>query len=356
MSRRRVVITGMGVVTPLGHSVEDLYSAACEGKNGVGPITRFDARTFPTTFAAEVKDYDLGRFLPDAGAGRTAASTPSSPSAPPSRRSRTPACSTRGGVDRTRCGVYLGCGEGIHDFPNLITTIARSYRPERRAIEAAAFFRDGLTLLPRPEGDRAGDAHDAGPPGRDVRPRRAELQLPDGLRRQSSQAIGEATAIIRDGDADVMLSGGSHSMIHPLGVTGFNLLTALSQRNADPPKASRPFDKTRDGFVLGEGRGHGRAGGAGTREARGAPIYAEVAGYGSTGDAFRVTDSHDEGRGAIACMKAAPGRRRPGRPSRSATSTPTAPARRSTTAPRRWRSRRCSASTPTSCRSRRARA
>src|SRR5258708_19962312 len=121
----------------------------------------------------------------------------------------------------------------------------------------------------------------------------------------SSQAIGEATEIIRHGDADIMLSGGSHSMIHPLGVTGFNLLTALSTHNDEPTKASRPFDAQRDGFVLGEGAGmlvleeleHARR--------RGATVHGEVVGYGSTADAFRITDSHDEGRGAIACMREA---------------------------------------------------
>src|SRR5262249_30582312 len=121
----------------------------------------------------------------------------------------------------------------------------------------------------------------------------------------SSQAIGEATALIRHGDADIMLSGGSHSMIHPLGLTGFNLLTALSKRKDNPSPASRPFDGQRDGFVLGEGSGmlvleeleHARK--------RGANIYAELTGYGSTADAFRVTDSHPEGRGAIACIQGA---------------------------------------------------
>src|SRR5207253_6006410 len=121
----------------------------------------------------------------------------------------------------------------------------------------------------------------------------------------SSQAIGEATEIIRRGDADAMLSGGTHSMIHPFGVTGFNLLTALSTNNADPTKASRPFDRDRDGFVLGEGAAmvvleeldHARR--------RGAQIYGEVSGYGSTADAFRITDTHPEGRGAIRCIQLA---------------------------------------------------
>ncbi len=118
----------------------------------------------------------------------------------------------------------------------------------------------------------------------------------------SSQAIGEALEIIRRGDADVMLAGGSHSMIHPLGITGFNLLTALSQRNDSPQTASRPFDLTRDGFVLGEGAGMVVLEELEHAKKRGANIYAELTGYGSTADAFRMTDRHPEGRGAIACM------------------------------------------------------
>jgi 3-oxoacyl-[acyl-carrier-protein] synthase II len=121
----------------------------------------------------------------------------------------------------------------------------------------------------------------------------------------SSQAIGEASEIIRRGDADVMLSGGAHSMIHPFGVTGFNRLTALSESNDHPTKASRPFDRLRDGFVLGEGSAmivledYERA------KARGAHIYGEILGYGSTADAYRVTDIHPDGRGAIGCMRQA---------------------------------------------------
>jgi 3-oxoacyl-[acyl-carrier-protein] synthase II len=118
----------------------------------------------------------------------------------------------------------------------------------------------------------------------------------------SSQAVGEATEIIRRGEADVMLSGGAHSMIHPFGVSGFNLLTALSERNDEPQRASRPFDLHRDGFVLGEGAAmvvleeYERA------KRRGAPIYGEIAGYGTTADAYRITDTHPEGRGAARCM------------------------------------------------------
>jgi 3-oxoacyl-[acyl-carrier-protein] synthase II len=121
----------------------------------------------------------------------------------------------------------------------------------------------------------------------------------------SSQAVGEAVEIIRRDDADIMISGGAHSMIHPLGLTGFNLLTALSTRNHEPQRASRPFDRDRDGFILGEGSGmvileeleHARR--------RGARIYGEVLGYGSTADAFRLTDAHPDGRGAIAAVREA---------------------------------------------------
>ncbi len=121
----------------------------------------------------------------------------------------------------------------------------------------------------------------------------------------SSQAVGEATELIRQGDADAMISGGSHSMIHPFGVTGFNLLTALSTRNDEPTKASRPFDRTRDGFVLGEGAAMVVLEDLDHAKRRGATIYGEILGYGSTADAYRITDIHPEGRGAIRCMQLA---------------------------------------------------
>jgi len=123
----------------------------------------------------------------------------------------------------------------------------------------------------------------------------------------SSQAIGEATEIIRRGEADLMLAGGTHTMIHPFGVTGFNLLTALSTRNDEPTKASRPFDRLRDGFVLGEGSGMLVLESLDSALARGARIHGEIVGFGSTADAFRITDTHPEGRGAISCINMALG-------------------------------------------------
>jgi 3-oxoacyl-[acyl-carrier-protein] synthase II len=120
-----------------------------------------------------------------------------------------------------------------------------------------------------------------------------------------TQAIGEAVDLIRQDEADLMLAGGAHSMIYPLGVTGFSLLTALSRRNDDPQRASRPFDRTRDGFVLGEGAGMLVLEELEHAKNRRATIHAEITGYGVTADAFRVTDTHPEGRGATACMRMA---------------------------------------------------
>jgi 3-oxoacyl-[acyl-carrier-protein] synthase II len=121
----------------------------------------------------------------------------------------------------------------------------------------------------------------------------------------SSQAVGEATELIRRGDADAMLAGGAHSMIHPFGLTGFSLLTALSTNNDNPQGASRPFDRLRDGFVLGEGSSVVILEELEHAKRRGAKIYGEVLGYGCSADAYRITDIHPEGRGAIACMSAA---------------------------------------------------
>lgn len=206
------------------------------------------------------------------------------------------------GLDPTRIGVYLGCGEGSQDFMSFSHMMTTALRPD--GLDLATFARTGLEILnpvaeieqePNlPAGYVAGMFNAQGPNFNCLTACAA-----------SSQAMGEATEIIRRGDADAMLSGGAHSMIHPFGVTGFNLLTALSTSNDEPTKASRPFDRLRDGFVLGEGGAmivleeleHARR--------RGAPILGEVLGYGTTADAYRITDIHPDGRGAIACMRMA---------------------------------------------------
>jgi 3-oxoacyl-[acyl-carrier-protein] synthase II len=303
--RKRVVITGMGAITPLGHNVDDLYQSQIEGRSGVGPITLFDARRFPTQFAAQVKEFDLDRHVRAPHPWRNSGVNSRFAAAAARQALADADLLEDNHVDRTRFGVYLGSGEGIQDFHHLITLLAQSFRPDRGGKVDTAVFTAGGLLQFHAAQEYEQELHTT--PGH-----LAEYFHLEGPNYNcltacaaSSQAIGEATEMIRHGAADLMLAGGSHSMIHPLGVTGFNRLTALSTRNAEPQRASRPFDLQRDGFVLGEGSGmlvleeldHARR--------RGAPIYAEVAGYGSTADAFRVTDSHPDGRGAIACMRGA---------------------------------------------------
>jgi len=302
--RRRVVITGMGAITPLGHSAKDMMDAQLAGVSGVGPISHFDARRFPTTFAAQVKEFDLARHI--SNPERWAHSGLNSRfAAAAAKQALTHAgLLDESRIDRTRFGVYLGSGEGVQDFHNMLWQLYRSYNPQTRHLDIPTFTRGAL---------------DSFHPGREAE---QELHTTAGhlaayyalegpnfncltACAASSQAIGEATDMIRQGDADLMLAGGAHSMIHPFGVTGFNLLTALSTRREEPTRASRPFDLQRDGFVLGEGAGmvvleeldHARR--------RGAEILAEMTGYGSTADAYRVTDSHEDGRGAIACIRGA---------------------------------------------------
>ncbi len=302
--RRRVVISGLGAITPLGNTVAELYHHQLEGRSGVDFITRFDASRWPTKFAAEVKNFDLGRYVPNPERWHDAGVNTHFALAAAKQALEDAGLLNHPRVDPTRCGVYLGCGEGIQDFEHLVSLVAQCYRAKDGSVDEAGFTAAGLRYF-----------H----PGREFE---QELHVPTGhLARlfdlegpnyncltacaASSQAIGEACSLIRYGQADVMLAGGSHSMIHPLGMTGFNLLTALSTFNDNPQKASRPFDLNRDGFVLGEGAGvlileeleHARR--------RRATIHAELTGYGSTGDAFRMTDSHPEGRGAIACIRQA---------------------------------------------------
>ena len=299
--RRRVVITGIGMVTPLGNSVEETWKGMISGRSGVSRITHFDASTFPTKIAAEVKNLRLETFVDHADTYRYAG-----------RNSRLAIVASvmalrDSGVDwdridRTRTGVYLGAGEGQHDFENFMVSLGSAYTDEH--VDLACFCQTAMRNL-HPQRELEQEPHM--PAGHVAALFGAQGPNYNCLTAcaASSQAIGEALELIRRGDADLMISGGAHSMIHPLGVMGFNLLTALSTHNDEPEKASRPFDRDRDGFVLGEGAGmvlleeleHARR--------RGAKIYGELVGYGSTADAFRMTDPHPEGRGAIVAIREA---------------------------------------------------
>ncbi|MDR3639262.1 MAG: beta-ketoacyl-ACP synthase II [Isosphaeraceae bacterium] len=305
---RRVVVTGMGMVTPLGRDLESTWSALQEGRSGVGRISLFDAGSFPTKIAAEATGFRLADYIENAERWEEHCRNTQFAIAAAKMAIDHSGLETWPGLDRARFGVYLGSGEGQQDFPRFVHLLNQSAVREANEgdyrVSTNVFTRFGVHQLhpvreaeqePGTPAGHLASLHGARGPNANCLTACAA----------SSQAIGEAVEIIRRGDADVMLSGGTHSMIHPFGVTGFNLLTALSQRNDEPTRASRPFDRDRDGFILGEGAGmlvleeleHARR--------RGAKIHGEVVGYGSTADAFRITDSHDEGRGAIACMREA---------------------------------------------------
>ena len=302
--KRRIVITGMGAVTPLGFSVKELYENQLAGKSGVAAITRFDASQFPTKFAAELKGFDLGSFVQDKSLWKHAGPNAQFAAAAAQQAIQDANLLEGAAVDRTRFGVYLGSGEGSQDFGHMATLISAGYIKEKDVVDSSEFIRLGVKHF-EPEREYEQEMHTT--PGH-----LADYFALEGPNYNcltacaaSSQAIGEAAELIRHGDADVMISGGSHSMIHPFGVTGFNLLTALSTDGDHPQKASRPFDANRSGFVLGEGAGMLILEELEHAKKRGARIYAELTGYGSTCDAFRLTDSHPEGRGAIACIQGA---------------------------------------------------
>jgi len=305
----RVVITGMGIVCPLGHNVETVWQAMLAGKSGIAKTTIFDASTFPSTFSAEVKDYDPAKYTKNPqlhkhsnrGSGFAIGAA-------------VQACKQAGidietgeptdGIDRSRLGIYLGAGEGSVDNDVFFNAIAKAWDTNSSKMDwgrwaEVAFSRmDPMRELEQePNMPAAHIAMLTGARG----PTRSCLTACAA----STQAVGEATMLIRKGDTDVMIAGGAHSMIHPLGLTGFNRLTALSTRNDSPQTASRPFSASRDGFILGEGAAMIILESLSSAKKRGVQILAEVIGYGSSSDAFRVTDMHEDGRGAIQAMTAA---------------------------------------------------
>ncbi len=292
----------------MGHEVETVWKGLLAGESGVAETSIFDASNFPTRISAEVKDWDVSKDGEDIDrwkhVGRHTAFAIGAAKQAATAAGLLDSGSLDGKIDPTRFGIYLGSGEGNQDFDTFSKMMVAGLIDHATEFDMARFTSAGRELLNpsnlleqepnMPAGYLAGLLGAEGPNANCLTACAA-----------SSQAVGEATEIIRRGEADLMVSGGTHSMIHPLGVTGFCLLTALSTRNEEPTTASRPFDRTRDGFVLGEGAAmvileeleHARH--------RGAHIYGEILGYGSTADAYRVTDIHPEGRGAIRCIRRA---------------------------------------------------
>jgi 3-oxoacyl-[acyl-carrier-protein] synthase II len=291
----------MGWITPMGHAIEPVWKGLTGGGSGIAPTTLFDASTFPTQFSAEVKNFRLEDHLADLSRHRTAGRN---------ARFALAACAqawTAAGLageqlDLDRVGLYLGSGEGSLDMDAFTGAALAAWQNEKGEIDTVKWARIALEKMsPMRELEQE--------PNMPV----AHLALLTGARgpafncltacAASTQAIGEAAQILRRGDADVMISGGAHSMIHPFGVTGFNRLTALSTFNDDPPRASRPFDAERGGFVLGEGAGMVILETLEHAQGRGATILAEIVGYGSTADAFRITDQDPDGLGAVLAME-----------------------------------------------------
>jgi 3-oxoacyl-[acyl-carrier-protein] synthase II len=284
---RRVVITGLGAVTPVGNDVPTMWSNLLAGKGGAGPITLFDAAAFKTKFACEVKDFDAGALIGKKDARRMDRFTQLAVVA--AQQALQDSALVVNADNTARIGVYIGSGIGG------IGTM----EAELRQLMTKGPDRVSPFLVPMMLPDTAA----------------GQVAIQFGLRgpnmaivtacASGNNAIGEATECIRRGAADVMVSGGAEAGVTPLAVAGFNSMTAISTRNDAPEIASRPFDKERDGFVIGEGAGMLVLEELGQAVARGAKIYGEILGYGATADAYHITAPEENGAGAVRAMQAA---------------------------------------------------
>ena len=286
--KRRVVVTGMGALTPVGNDVATTWRALISGVSGAANITKFDASTWPVRFACEVKGFDPLQYMDRKEAKRADWYTQYAIAA--SVQAMKDAALDNGAtVDPDRVGVILGSGiGGLKSFEEQHDV----YR-ERGQSKISPFF------IPMFIADIA-----AGMVSMRFNAKGPNYATVSACA-TSAHAIGDAFRTIQYGDADVMITGGSEATVTPMAIGGFANMKALSERNESPATASRPFDATRDGFVMGEGAGvvileeleHARA--------RGARIYAEIVGYGATGDAYHLTAPAPEGEGAQRAMRRA---------------------------------------------------
>ena len=284
---RRVVITGAGLVTPIGIGVDESWAALCAGKSGIGEITQFDASNFDTKIAGEVKNFQAEDFLPKKEAKRTQLFIAYAVAS--ARMAIEDSGLQINSNNENRVGVLTGCGLGGLQILEKTSRILETKGPKR----VTPFF------IPMMIGNMA--------PGM--------ISIHFGAKGPNASvatacaagthAIGDAFKIIKRGGADAMISGGMESVITPTCIAGFNAMKALSTRNDAPEKASRPFDKDRDGFVIGEGCGILILETLEAAIERGAHIYAEICGYGMSGDGFHMTAPSPEGEGAARCMAAA---------------------------------------------------
>jgi 3-oxoacyl-[acyl-carrier-protein] synthase II len=286
--RRRVVVTGMGAVTPVGNTVAATWDSLVAGRSGIAPITKFDASSFPVRIAAEVKDFTPGDYMDRKDVKRSDIYTQYAVVAS-SMAMQDAGLTDRSGMDPDRLGVIIGSGiGGLKSFEEQHDV----YR-ERGPSKISPFF------IPMFIADIAAGivSMQFGAKG----PNYATVSACA----TSAHAIGDAFRTIQYGDADIMITGGAEATVTPMAIGGFANMKALSERNDTPATASRPFDATRDGFVMGEGAGVVILEELEHALARGARIYAEIVGYGATGDAYHLTAPAPEGEGAQRAMKRA---------------------------------------------------
>jgi 3-oxoacyl-[acyl-carrier-protein] synthase II len=284
---RRVVVTGIGLVSPVGNGTQANWDALCAGQSGIGPITRFDASGFATQFAGEVKGFDPLQFIEKKELKKMDifiqfAVAASQYAMDHSGLTITPQIAPR-------VGVFIGSGIGG------FTTIEREHISylDGGPRKISPFFIPAsiINLAAGQVSIRFGAKG----------PNLASCTACSA----SAHAIGDSFEIIKRGDADVMITGGSEAAITPMSLGGFAALRALSTRNDEPHRASRPFDKDRDGFVIGEGAGTLILEELGHATRRGAKIYAEVVGYGMSGDAYHITAPSEDGDGGVRVMRMA---------------------------------------------------
>ncbi len=284
---RRVVITGVGLLTPIGIGVKETWESLCAGKSGVGAITRFDVSNYQTKIAAEVKDFQAEDFLPKKEAKRTERFIAYAVAA--ARMAIEDSGLVINGSNSDRVGVITGCGLGGLSILEDTCLKLNSKGPRR----VSPFF------IPMMIGNMA--------PGMisiqfGAKGPNASLATACAA---GAHAVGDSYKLILRGEADAMITGGVESVINPTCIAGFNSMKALSTRNDEPEKASRPFDRDRDGFIVGEGSGILIIEALDQALERGAKIYVELTGYGMSGDGFHMTAPPPDGSGAARCMMAA---------------------------------------------------
>jgi len=285
--RRRVVITGIGLLTPLGLDREGSWQALLAGKSGIGPITKFDATNYSCRIAGELRGFDPLTTMPKKEVRKTDPFTHYAVAATHEALADSGYEISAGNAERI--GVYIGSGIGGLQLLENQHTILTERGPRR----VSPFFIPGMIL--NMAAGQVSILYGAKGPNLSCATACAT----------GTHAIGESFRLIRDGYADAMIAGGAEAVITPLAVAGFSSMKALSTRNDEPEKASRPFDSGRDGFVMGEGAGILILEERDAAVARGANIYAEVAGYGLSGDAFHISAPSKDGDGPIRSMNSA---------------------------------------------------